>query len=91
MIDALKDRFPPFRDQRSLKLAIESVCAEFGNVASLKILPASPAVGLQCICFLRLDSAAAETALKSRLQVIEFGEELLFFVEVDDAWTGPKA
>ena len=91
MIEALKNRFPPFRDERSLKLAVESVCAEFGKVASLRILPASRAVGLQCICYLRLDSIAAETALKSRLEIIEFGSELLFFVEVDDEWTGPIA
>jgi hypothetical protein len=87
--NALKNRFPPFRDERSLKLAIESVCAEFGKVTSLRILPANRSVGLQCSCFLQLDSAAAEDALRSNFELIDFGTDLLFFVDVDEEWTGP--
>jgi hypothetical protein len=89
MNNALKSRFPPFRDERSLRQAIESVCAEFGKLASLTILPASRAVGLQCTCLLRLEPAAANDRLRSRFQVIDYGSELLFFVEVHDEWTGP--
>jgi hypothetical protein len=88
MHNVLKSRFPPFRDERSLRSAIESVCAEFGKVASLTILPADRAVGLQCTCILRLDTSEAETQLRSEFSVIDFGTDLLFFVEVDEEWTG---
>jgi hypothetical protein len=91
MNTALKSRFPPFLNERDLRSAVESVCAEFGKVKSLTILPANRAVGLQCTCLLQLESAAAEIALKSKFQVVDFGSELLFFTEVDDAWTGPTA
>jgi hypothetical protein len=88
MHNALKSRFPPFRDERSLRSAIESVCAEFGTVASLIILPADRAVSLQCTCILRLDTSAAEDRLRSKFSLIDFGSDLLFFVEVDEKWTG---
>jgi len=88
MDNALKSRFPPFRDERSLRSAIESVCAEFGTVASLIILPADRAVGLQCTCLLRLDNSEAENRLRSKFSLIDFGTDLLFFVEVDEEWTG---
>jgi hypothetical protein len=90
MNNALKTGFAPFRNEESLQSAIESVCAEFGKVASLSILPAARAAGLQCTCVLRLDSDAAQNELKSRFEVIDFGAELLFFAEVDDEWTGPR-
>jgi hypothetical protein len=91
MQDALKKGFPPFLNEHSLRLAIESVCAKFGKVASLTILPAQRAVGLQCTCFLRLDSSAAENELRSRLQVIDYGADLVFFVELDEIWSGSRS
>jgi hypothetical protein len=91
MNNALKNRFPPFRDEGSLKRAIESVCVEFGKVTSLRILPANRAAGLQCICIFQLDSAAAVAALRSNYEVIDFGTELLAFVEVHDEWSGAIA
>ena len=91
---ALKSRFPPFEDEQSLKSAIESNCASFGKVVALKIFPArrEPEFGLRCACFLCLDTAEAETELKSKLKVIEFGDELAFFADVDEKiWTGPRS
>jgi hypothetical protein len=85
----LKKRFTTFRNEQSLRCAIESVCAEFGRVTQLKILPATRYSSLACACFLRLDSVHAEIALKSTYDVIIFGGELHFFVEVDEEWDGP--
>ena len=39
--DALKTGFPPFVDEHSLRFVIESVCAKFGSMKSLCILPAT--------------------------------------------------
>jgi len=88
---ALRNGFPLFRNERELRSAVESVCAGFGKVVSLTVLPASKAVGLQCTCILRLDSSVAEDRLRARLNVIEYGTDLLFFAAVDDAWTGPRS
>ncbi len=88
MNNVLKKRFPPFLNEPSLRLAIESVCADFGKLRYLKILPATRGTGMHCACFLRLDSAAAEDALKSRLHAIEFVDEVHFLADVDERWTG---
>lgn len=89
MNNALKNGFPPFLNEQSLRSAIELVCAEFGKVAHLRILPAKLGQNLQCACFLRLDSAQAEAALKSKLHVVEVDASLAFFADVDETWTGP--
>ena len=90
MNDALKKDFPPFTDEQSLRSAIETVCAKFGSVKSLRILPATMGEGLQCACLLRLDSPAAELALKSSLHVGEFHPDIAFMADVDKAWTGQR-
>jgi hypothetical protein len=90
---ALKSGFPPFQNEQSLKSAIELICARFGKVAKLNILPArqEPGSGLRCPCFLRLDTSEAETKLKSELKLIEFADELAFFANVDEEnWAGTK-
>lgn len=89
MNKALKDGFAPFLNEQSLRSAIESVCAKYGKVSHLKILPVKVGQMRQCSCFLRLDSAAAEAALRSNHDVIEFAGDLHFFADVDERWTGP--
>lgn len=91
MTNALRNGFPRFPDEQSLRSAIESVCTEFGRVTSLKIIPATsaPGPGLHCACFLRLDSAEAGSKLKSTLDVIDFGADIAFFADVDERWSGP--
>ena len=89
MNNALKRDFPPFRDEQSLRSAIESICARFGRVKHLDILPASLGSNGDCVCLLRLGSAAAEAKLKSKLHVTEFDGDLQFFADVDPRWTGP--
>jgi hypothetical protein len=90
MNDALRMRFPPFTDEQSLRSAIESVCAKFGSAKSLRILPATREEGLQCACLLRLDSPAAELALKASLHVGEFHPDIVFMADVDEEWTGRR-
>ena len=90
MNDALRKSFPPFTDEQSLRSAIESVCVRFGSVKSLHILPATRDEGLQCACLLRLDSPAAELAMTSNLQVGKFHPDIVFMVDVDEAWTGRR-
>jgi hypothetical protein len=86
----LKNGFPPFRNEPELRSAIESVCAEFGKVTDLTILPASAAFGLQCTCILRLESSLAEEALRSKFNVIREGADVAFFATVDREWAGPR-
>jgi hypothetical protein len=91
---ALKDGFPPFQNEQSLRSAIESICARFGKIAKLRILPPrqEPRSGLRCACFLRLDTLEAEGELSSALKIIDFGDELAFFANVDEEkWTGPRS
>jgi hypothetical protein len=90
MNTALKNNFPPFPDEQSLRSAIESVCAKFGKVTSLEILPAKFGPNLQCACFLRLDSAAAQTALRAKFHVAELDTNLAFFADVEEEWTGQR-
>lgn len=82
--------FAPFLDERGLELAIESVCAEFGKVTYLKILPPRRGSG-RCACYLRLNSAAAEAALKSRFELTQYAGTLQFFADVDGGWAGPTS
>jgi len=91
MNNALKNGFAPFLTEQSLRSAIESVCANFGKVTYLQIHPASRRPNLQCACILRLDTAAAQIALRSKLNVVEIQGSLGFFADVDEKWTGERA
>ncbi|OFW16441.1 MAG: hypothetical protein A3H27_02015 [Acidobacteria bacterium RIFCSPLOWO2_02_FULL_59_13] len=89
MNKALKDGFPPFLNEQSLRSAIESVCAKYGKVTHLRILSVKVGQIRKCSCFLRLDSEAAEGELRSIHDVIRFAGDLHFFADVDERWTGP--
>ena len=85
---ALKNGFPPFLNEQSLRRAIESVCAPFGKVTYLKILRLPPERGVRCVCFLRLDAEAAEVELQRKFDLTRFGKGLHFFADVDRGWIG---
>ena len=89
MNKVLRNRFPLFRDEASLRAAIESVCAEFGTVAQLTILRVQPRSESRCACFLRLDSEAAEQKLKGVLAIERYADELAFLADVHPDWGGP--
>ena len=84
MNNALKSGFPPFLNADDLKAAIESVCAEFGKVTVLKILPTGRARNRQCLCLLHVDSATTEKELVSRFSVFRSPRNLYTFVDVDE-------
>jgi hypothetical protein len=93
MNDALKIGFPLFLDERSLRLATESLCAKFGKVRSLEIFPvnrASLGGNRSCLCLLQLDPPEAQNALRLELKVSTFGNDLAFVADVDEEWTGRR-
>ena len=92
MNTALKNGFPPFQNEPALQLAIESVCAKFGKVETLRIFPASRdprSGGLQCLCLLHLEAAAAQAAFRRELKASKYAGGLAFLADVDDRWIGP--
>jgi len=94
MNNALKNGFPLFLDEQSLRLATESVCAKFGKVKSLQIFPASRdsrGGGRNCLCLLQLEPPAAQAALRLELKVSTFGSGLAFVADVNEKWTGRSA
>ncbi len=91
MRNALKHSFPPFRNEQSLRLAIESVCAKYGGIKSLRILlpDTGPDNRRRCTCFLRLDTEEAQARMMKELDGFNFGEVFAFFVGVDESCTTP--
>lgn len=91
MNHALKNGYPPFQDEESLRYAIDLVCAKYGKVKSLRIFPASRdsrGEGRNCLCMLQLDPPQAQAALRTELKVSTIGVELAFVADVDRIWTG---
>ena len=87
MNNALKEGFPLFESEASLRAAIESICSKFGNIKSLTILPPIDGQGVpQCACFLKLENQAAEMALRANLQVFSFGSDLGFYADVSKTY-----
>ncbi len=91
MRNALKNSFPPFRNEESLRAAIGSVCAKYGTIKSLRILPPTrgPDNRCRCTCFLRLDTEEAQARMMKELDGFNFGEVYAFFVDVDESCTTP--
>lgn len=93
MNQALKNGFQPFQDEESLRYAVDLVCAKYGKVKSLQIYPASRdsrGGGRQCLCMMQLDSPQAQAALRLELEVSISRNELAFFADVNEKWTGPS-
>lgn len=90
----LKIHFPLPQDEVSLRLAIESVCTEFGAIRMLRVLPAgrsAPGRPLQCVCFLELDPENGHAELISEYGAFAFGSGVSFVVDVDEGWTGSSS
>lgn len=93
MNNALKNGFPPFPNEQSLRSATEFVCAEYGRVKSLRIFPVSldhRAGCPVCLCLLQLEPKAAQSALRLELKLSTFGSDLAFIADVDKNWVGPS-
>lgn len=93
MNNALKNGFPPFPDEESLRYAIDLVCARYGKVKSLRVFPASRDSregSRHCLCILQLDPPRAQAALRLELKVSTISHELAFVADVGKKWTGPS-
>ena len=80
-----QDRFRSLggcRDAASLRSALGELCAEFGKVKHLDILTMSEDDRRRALCFVRLESAAQESALMNTFGVPRFGEDLVVIVDL---------
>jgi hypothetical protein len=94
MNEALKAGFPLFRDEETLRNAVDVLCARYGKVKSLRIFPATLDTWtgtLHCLCLLQLDPAQAQLTLQSKRKLSTVGTALAFVADVDTDWNGPRA
>jgi hypothetical protein len=86
MNHALKNGFPPFLNEHSLRLATEAVCTRFGRVKSLRISAASRNRRAGCLvylCLLQPEPKKAWSALRLELKVSTFGSDLAFIADAE--------
>ncbi len=88
MNNALRTSFPLFKNEQELRSAVDAICAKYGKVKSLQILPASRGLELHCACVLELESQVAENEFRSKYRVLKIAGGLYFFADVSDVWTG---
>jgi hypothetical protein len=80
-------RFSSCPNEESLRSEIQTVCAEFGKLRTLRIFTARDDQGRpRCLCLLQLTTPEAEDALRSKLDVFDYGSSLAFWVDVDETW-----
>lgn len=66
----------------TLHPALVSLCARFGSIARLDILPASHLGKRQALCFLRMDTPEQEEKIVRELGVGRFGGDLILVVDL---------
>ena len=72
-------------DAASLRSAVGVLCAEFGQLRRIDIFTVAEAEKRRALCLLRLESAAQEGALMTKLGVSRFGDDLMFVVDLQPA------
>jgi hypothetical protein len=72
-------------DMESLRLALLALCARFGAVARLDVLPASQGGHPQALCFWRMQSPEAESRIMQAWGVGRFGGDLVMVVDLPQA------
>ncbi len=91
MRSALKNNFPVFKTEKDLRIAIESVCREYGAVKSLRIFSPSKEMssGKHCaLCLLELESQEAVHRLHmDDHDVFTYGNSLAFLAEVEEGFS----
>jgi hypothetical protein len=65
-----------------LQSAMQSLCASFGDISRLDILPASHLGRRQALCFLRMDTREQEEKIVHELGVGRFGGDLILVVDL---------
>ena len=66
----------------ALQPAMRSLCARFGSISRLDILPASHLGKRQALCFLRMDTPEQEEKIVLELGVGRFGGDLILVVDL---------
>ena len=69
-------------DIATLETALRTLCARFGSVRQVNVLPAAHAGKQQALCFLRMASEEEERQLMSGLGIGRFGGELVVVVDL---------
>jgi len=76
------DQLQQCPDIATLETALRRMCARFGSVRQVNILPAAHAGKQQALCFLRMASEEEEQKLMSGLGIGRFGGELVVVVDL---------
>ncbi len=69
-------------DIDQLRPALGALCARYGSIARLDILPASHLGKRQALCFLRMDTEEQEDKIVRELGVGRFGGDLILVVDL---------
>jgi len=85
------DQLQQCPDIATLQTVLGSMCARFGTVTQLSILPAAHAGKQQALCFVRMASAEEEQKLMSGLGIGRFGGELVVVVDLRAERPSPAA
>lgn len=86
-LDHLKD----CPDSGALRAALGALCAAYGPIARLDILPTFQAGRQQALCFLRMASQDQEQRLMDQLGFGRFGGEIVIVVELRARWKPDSA
>lgn len=76
------DQLQQCPDIATLEAALGAMCARFGTVTQLSILPAAHAGKHQALCFIRMATDEEEQKLMSGLGIGRFGGQLVVVVEL---------
>lgn len=85
------DQLQQCPDIATLQTVLRKMCARFGSVTQLNILPAAHAGKHQALCFLRMASEEEEQQLMSGLGIGRFGGELVVVVDLRAEQPSPTA
>jgi hypothetical protein len=72
-------------DVASLQPTLQDLCARFGKVARLDVLPVEQAGHQQALCFWRMQSPEAEEQIMQTWGVGRFGGDLVMVVDLSPA------
>jgi hypothetical protein len=76
------DQLQQCPDIATLQPVLRNMCARFGSVTQLNIVPAAHAGKQQALCFLRMATEEEEQKLMSGLGIGRFGGELVVVVDL---------
>ena len=69
-------------DLAGLRAALDSLCAGYGSLRHLTILPANHVGRQQALCFLRMANSEEEQCIMTALGIGRFGGELVLVVNL---------